>query len=124
MLLHPRTGRLYEVGIVFFYDKLKIAAAYIKVIDGGQADPLDWHPHRIDGKGGLADLVESFEKSGGSSGSSKTPWPTSEEEWLTEQKKDKSGISSANLVLNRQRWVREHPMERRNGPTTVVLPSG
>jgi hypothetical protein len=28
--------------------------------------------------------------------------------------KDKSGISSANLVLNRQRWVREHPMERRN----------
>jgi len=88
MLLHPRTGRLYEVGTVFFYDKLKIAAAYIKVIDGGQADPLDWHPHRIDGKGGLADLVESFEKSGGSSGSSKTPWPTSEEEWLTEQKKD------------------------------------
>ena len=37
---------------------------------------------------------------------------------------DKSGISSANLVSNRQRWVREHPMERRNGPTTVALPSG
>ena len=36
----------------------------------------------------------------------------------------KSGISSANLVCNRQRWVREHPMERRNGPTTVALPSG
>ena len=88
MLLHPRTGRLYEVGTVFFYEKLKIAAAYIKVIDGGQADPLDWHPHRIDGRGGLADLVASFERSGGSSGSSKTPWPTSEEEWLVEQKKD------------------------------------
>jgi hypothetical protein len=88
MLLHPRTGRLYEVGTVFFYDKLKIAAAYIRVMDGGQADPLDWHPHRIDGKGGLAELVASFEKSGGSSGSSKTPWPTSEEEWLVEQKKD------------------------------------
>ena len=27
---------------------------------------------------------------------------------------DKSGISSANLVSNRQRWVREHPMEHRN----------
>ena len=88
MLLHPRTGRLYEVGTVFFYEKQKIAAAYIKVIDGGQADPLDWHPHRIDGKGGLADLVSSFEKSGGSSGSSRTPWPTSEEGWLVEQKQD------------------------------------
>jgi hypothetical protein len=29
-------------------------------------------------------------------------------------KRDKSGISSANLVSNRQRWVRKHPMERRN----------
>ena len=36
----------------------------------------------------------------------------------------KSGISSANLAGNRQRWVREHPMERRNKPTTVELPSG
>ena len=36
----------------------------------------------------------------------------------------KSGISSTNLASNRQRWVREHPMERRNGPTTVALPSG
>ena len=88
MLLHPRTGRLYEVGTVFFYDKQKIAAAYIKVIDGGQADPLDCHPHRIDGRGGLADLVASFEKSGGSSGSSRTPWPNSEEEWLSAQKQD------------------------------------
>ena len=88
MLLHPRTGRLYEVGTVFFYEKLKIAAAYIRVIDGGQADPLDWHPHRIDGKGGLADLVSSFEASGGSSGSSRTPWPTSEEEWVAEQRND------------------------------------
>ena len=26
----------------------------------------------------------------------------------------RSGISSANLGLNRQRWVRKHPMERRN----------
>ena len=88
LLLHPRTGRLYEVGTVFFYDKLKIAAAYIRSVDGGQADPLDEHPHRIDGKGGLAELVDKFSTSGGSSGSSKTPWPTSEREWLDEQKKD------------------------------------
>jgi len=88
MLLHPRTGRLYEVGTVFFYEKQKIAAAYIRVIDGGQADPLDCHPHRIDGRGGLADLVASFEKSGGSSGTSRTPWPTTEAEWLAEQKRD------------------------------------
>ena len=88
MLLHPRTGRLYEVGTVFFYDKLKIAAAYIRAIDGGQADPLDEHPHRIDGKGGLLELVQAFEKSGGSSGKSRTPWPTSETEWLAEQKRD------------------------------------
>ena len=88
LLLHPRTGRLYEVGTVFFYDKLKIAAAYIRSVDGGQADPLDEHPHRIDGKGGLAELVDKFSTSGGSSGSSKTPWPTSECEWLDEQKKD------------------------------------
>ena len=88
MLLHPRTGRLYEIGTVFFHEKLKIAAAYIRVIDGGQADPLDEHPHRIDGKGGLSELVESFEKSGGSSGSCRTPWPTSEEEWAAEQKQD------------------------------------
>ena len=88
MLLHPRTNRLYEVGTVFFYEKQKIAAAYIRVLDGGQADPLDAHPHRIDGAGGLAALVTSFEKSGGLSGSSKTPWPTSEEGWLAEQRRD------------------------------------
>ena len=88
LFIHPRTNRLYEIGTVFFYDKLKIAAAYIRVIDGGQADPLDWHPHRIDGRGGLTDLVASFERSGGSSGSSKTPWPTSETEWVIQQKLD------------------------------------
>ena len=88
LLLHPRTGRLYEVNTVFFYDKLKIAAAYIRSADGGQADPLDEHPHRIDGRGGLAELVEKFSISGGSSGSSRTPWPSSESEWLIEQKKD------------------------------------
>ena len=58
------------------------------MIDGGQSDPLDWHPHRIDGRGGLTDLVTSFERSGGSSGSSKTPWPTSENEWVIQQKQD------------------------------------
>ena len=88
LLLHPRTGRLYEVSTVFFYDKLKIAAAYIRSADGGQADPLDEHPHRIDGRGGLAELVDKFSTSGGSSGSSRTPWPSSESEWLIEQKKD------------------------------------
>ncbi len=88
LLLHPRTGRLYEVGTVFFYDKFKIAAAYIRTMDGGQADPLDEHPHRIDGKGGLAELVQTFDTSGGSSGSSRTPWPSSDSEWLEEQKRD------------------------------------
>ena len=88
LLLHPRTGRLYEVGTVFFYDKFKIAAAYIRSMDGGQADPLDEHPHRIDGKGGLAELVDRFNTSGGSSGTSRTPWPSSDSEWLIEQKKD------------------------------------
>ena len=62
---------------MFFHEKLKIAAAYIRAIDGGQADPLDEHPHRIDGKGGLAELVQNFERTGGSSGLSRTPWPTS-----------------------------------------------
>ena len=36
----------------------------------------------------------------------------------------KSGISSANLALNRQQWVREHPIERRNGPITVHCLAG
>jgi deoxyadenosine/deoxycytidine kinase len=40
------------------------------------------------------------------------------------EKWTKSGMSSANLGPNRQRWVRKHPMERRNEPTTVKLPSG
>ena len=37
---------------------------------------------------------------------------------------DKSGISSANLVLNRQQWVCEHPKKRRNRPTTVNCLAG
>ena len=86
--VHPRTKRLYEITNVFFYEKEQVAAAYSKVRDGGQADITDHFPHRIEGKLGLAELIEEFEKGGGSLGNSRTRWPTSEEDWATLQEVD------------------------------------
>ena len=88
LFIHPRTRRLYEVSTVFYHEEMKTAAAYIRVMDGGQTDPIDQHPNRIDGKGGIAELVSAFEASGGSNGNSRTPWPTSEEEWVMAQRQD------------------------------------
>jgi transposase InsO family protein len=86
--IHPRTKRLYEITHVFFYEKEQIAAAYSRVRDGGQHDPTDHFPHRIEGEMGLADLVEDFEKAGGSVGSSRTRWPKSDEDWAVKQEED------------------------------------
>ena len=85
---HPRTKRLYEITNVFFYEKEQVAAAYSKVRDGGQADITDHFPHRIEGRQGLAELIEEFEKGGGSLGISRTRWPTSEEDWASLQEED------------------------------------
>jgi len=87
--VHPRTRRLYQISNVFFYEKYQLAAAYSRVCDGGQPDPTDRYPHRIAGQMGLEELVEAFEKSGGSLGKSKTAWPKSELEWATIQEQDK-----------------------------------
>ena len=86
--VHPRTKRLYEITNVFFYEKEQVAAAYSKVRDGGQADITDHFPHRIEGKLGLAELIEEFEKGGGSLGNSRTAWPTTEEDWAALQEED------------------------------------
>jgi hypothetical protein len=86
--VHPRTRRLYEVTNVFFYEKEQVAAAYSRVRDGGQADVTDHFPHRIEGKLGIAELIDEFEKGGGSLGTSRTRWPTTEEEWATLQDQD------------------------------------
>jgi len=86
--VHPRTKRLYEITHVFFYEKYQVAAAYSRVRDGGQPDPTDQYPHRIDGKLGLAELVEEFEKSGGSQGTSRTRWPRNENDWASLQEQD------------------------------------
>ena len=85
---HPRTRRIYEITNVFFHPHLKIGAAYSRVMDGGQPDIHDQYPSRIQGKGGLAELVQKFEASGGSQGHSKTQWPNTIEEWGIEQEKD------------------------------------
>jgi len=85
---HPRTRRIYEISVVFFHPNLKIPAAYSRVMDGGQPDIHDQYPSRIQGKGGLAELVQKFEASGGSQGTSKTKWPETIEEWGEEQEKD------------------------------------
>ena len=87
--VHPRTRRLYQITNVFFYEKYNLVAAYSRVRDGGQPDPTDQYPHRIDGTLGLAELVAEFEKSGGSQGTSRTRWPKSEEEWAVKQVEDK-----------------------------------
>jgi hypothetical protein len=86
--IHPRTRRLYEITTVFYFQKEKCAAAYSRVMDGGQPDTIDQHPFRLDGKAGLIELVADFELKGGSLGLSKTPWPTSQEEWATHQEND------------------------------------
>ena len=86
--IHPRTRRLYEITTVFYYPKNRCAAAYSRVMDGSQADILDRYPMRLDGKGGLVELVANFERSGGSIGVSKTPWPTSQREWYELQEQD------------------------------------
>ena len=86
--IHPRTKRLYQITNVFFYEKYKLAAAYSRVMDGGQPDPTDQYPHRIAGTMGLEELVKEFEDSGGSQGSSKTKWPRTEQEWAREQELD------------------------------------
>ena len=86
--VHPRTKRLYEITHVFFYEKEQIAAAYSRVRDGGQHDPTDHFPHRIEGEMGLAELVEEFDKAGGSVGSSRTRWPKSDEDWAVKQEED------------------------------------
>ena len=86
--IHPRTKRLYEITHVFFYEKEQVAAAYSRVRDGGQHDPTDHFPHRIEGEMGLADLVEEFDKAGGSVGSSRTRWPKSDEDWAVKQEED------------------------------------
>jgi len=86
--VHPRTKRLYEITTVFFYEKYQVAAAYSRVKDGGQSDPTDKYPHRIDGKLGLAELVKEFKASGGSLGSSRTRWPKSEADWALLQEDD------------------------------------
>ena len=86
--VHPRTKRLYEITNVFFYEKEQVAAAYSRVRDGGQADITDHFPHRIEGKLGLSELIEEFERGGGSLGNSRTRWPTTEEEWAALQEED------------------------------------
>jgi hypothetical protein len=85
---HPRTSRIYEITTVFFHPIKKIAAAYSRIVDGGQPDVHDQYPSRIEGELGLKELVESFEKAGGSNGKSKTKWPESAEEWAHEMNKD------------------------------------
>jgi hypothetical protein len=57
-------------------------------MDGGPQGKYDQIPSRIEGKRGLQELVQEFEDSGGSQGFSRTKWPTSENEWLQEQKRD------------------------------------
>jgi hypothetical protein len=122
--IHPRTKRLYEITHVFFYEKEQIAAAYSRVRDGGQHDPTDHFPHRIEGEMGLAELVEEFEKAGGSVGSSRTRWPKSDEDWAIKQEEDhfwgpiitkmkaERKLELAKLPVDqRENWSTEEEME-------------
>jgi len=85
---HPRTQRIYEITTVFFHPVKKIAAAYSRIVDGGQPDVHDLYPSRIEGKLGLEELVQKFEESGGSTGSSKTKWPDNADGWAKEMNRD------------------------------------
>jgi transposase InsO family protein len=85
---HPRTRRIYEITTVFFHPTKKIAAAYSRIVDGGQPDVHDLYPSRIEGQMGLEELVRIFEESGGSTGTSKTKWPDGAEEWSKELHQD------------------------------------
>ena len=85
---HPRTRRIYEITTIFFHPVKKVAAAYSRIVDGGQPDVHDLYPSRIEGELGLEELVKLFESTGGSTGESKTKWPDSAESWATELNKD------------------------------------
>jgi transposase InsO family protein len=85
---HPRTRRIYEITTVFFHPIKKIAAAYSRIVDGGQPDVHDLYPSRIEGELGLEELVKHFETAGGSTGKSKTKWPDNAEAWEQELNKD------------------------------------
>ena len=109
---NPRTKRIYEITTVFFHPVKKIAAAYSRVADGGQADEYDLYPSRIEGTLGLEQLVAEFERNGGSIVRSKTPWPRNSHEWAYMQHKDRDLTDILNelhrdLLQERQNKIAE-----------------
>jgi len=88
MYLHPRNRRPYEVTVIFFNRNEKTVNAYARVTDGAAPEPSDIYPLRVQGKGGIKELVETFEKTGGSLGKSTTPWPMSADQWAKAQEED------------------------------------
>ena len=71
---------------------------------GFSLDILKKETKRLKEQGGyIEDISEKSHRFRGVHSSGKSPMVS-----------PRSGISSANLGLNRQRWVRKHPMERRN----------
>jgi len=117
--VHPRTKRLYEITHVFFYEKEQVAAAYSRVRDGGQHDPTDHFPHRIEGEMGLAELVKEFDKAGGSVGSSRTRWPKSDEDWAIKQEEDLFwGPIITKLKAERELELAKLPVDQRENWST------
>jgi len=107
---HPRTKRIYEITTVFFHPIKKVAAAYSRIADGGQADSFDMYPSRIEGELGLQQLVKEFEDNGGSTVDTKIPWPRNSQEWAYMQHKDHDLTDilnelHRNLMAERRRMV-------------------